>query len=90
MSGPARHPDVRTEDVPGTGELVLLHPETRKVLALNATGAAVWELLDGQRGAAALAQVLVDASEEVSLETATADVEALLAELGEQGFLGSC
>ena len=86
MSAPTRHPEVRMEDVPGTGELVLLHAGTRQALALNATSAAVWELLDGQRDAATLAQVLVDATG-VSLDTATADVEALLAELGRQGFL---
>lgn len=86
MSAPARHPDVRAEDVPGTGELVLLHAASRRVLALNPTGAAVWELLDGARGPRELAEVL-SAATGADADQAQADVAALLEQLREQGFL---
>jgi hypothetical protein len=79
---------VRSEEVPGTDELVLLHPASRHILALNPTGAAVWELLDGTRDTDALAQVLVEATG-VDPAVALRDVEALLAQLREQGFLAS-
>ena len=37
------------------GEMILLQPEQEKLMGLNGTGAAVWELLDGKRSAAAIA-----------------------------------
>jgi pyrroloquinoline quinone biosynthesis protein D len=37
------------------GEMILLQPEQEKLLGINGTGAAVWELLDGKRSAAAIA-----------------------------------
>ncbi len=86
MSAPRRRPGTLVEDVPGTGESVLLHPETGRVLALNAAGAAVWELLDGRRTIADLAATLAAAAE-VAPEVALRDVRALLDQLAADGFL---
>ena len=60
--------------------------ERGKVLALNPTAAAVWDLLDGTRGPAALAAVLCEATDATPAQ-ATADVEALLDQLRSEGFL---
>ena len=38
------------------GEMILLQPEQEKLVGLNGTGAAVWELLDGQKSAADIAR----------------------------------
>lgn len=86
MAAPRPQGDVICEEVPETGECVLLRPSAGRVLALNALGAAVWELLDGERGPGELASLLASAAE-VTLERAQADVKALLARLEEEGFL---
>ncbi|RMG07839.1 MAG: PqqD family protein [Planctomycetota bacterium] len=86
MSAPSPHPRVVQEDVPETGECVLLDPERGRVLALNATAAAVWELLDGQRSPSDLAAALADAAG-IDRAQAEADVRTLLARLAEEGFL---
>jgi len=83
--GPQRAKSTQTQDVPGTGECVLVHPESGRILALNVSGAAVWELLDG-RPVEAIAQVIAQAAG-VEPDHALADVEALIDELREAGFL---
>ena len=83
--GPQRAKSTQTQDVPGTGECVLVHPESGRILALNASGAAVWELLDG-RSVDAIAQVIASAMG-VDSAHALRDVQALLDELAEAGFL---
>ena len=62
------------------GEMILLQPEQEKLMGLNGTGAAVWELLDGRRSAADIARDVATRfarDEQVVL----ADVLAFLAEL---------
>lgn len=86
MSAPRPRPGVIQEDVPETGECVLLDAAGGRVLALNALGAAVWELLDGTRDAAELARIVAEAAG-VGPARARADVDALLAELTREGFL---
>lgn len=83
--GPQRAKNTQTQDVPGTGECVLVHPESGRILALNVSGAAIWELLDG-RSVEAIAEVIAEAA---GIEThhALRDVEALLEELRDAGFL---
>ncbi len=81
-----RRRDTETEEVPESGELVLMHRETGRLLALNPTAAAVWDLLDGRRDAAAMAAVIAEATN-APLARITADIEALLAELEREGFL---
>jgi hypothetical protein len=86
VSAPRARDGVLREDVPGTGEAVLLDRARGRVLALNAAAAAVWDLLDGTRDAAALARTLALAGE-VDEVQARADVDALLARLAGEGFL---
>ena len=88
MSSPRRRADVILEDVPGTGEAVLLDPVSGRVLALNAMGAAVWDLLDGELDASQIASALAAAAG-VERAQADADVRTLLAELEREGFLGA-
>jgi len=86
VSAPRPKPGVVAEDVPGTGESVLLDPARGRVLALNPTAAAVWDLLDGRRDAAELARVVAAASGAEPARVQT-DVDDLLARLGDEGFL---
>jgi coenzyme PQQ synthesis protein D (PqqD) len=85
-SPPRQRASVKREEVQETGECVLLEPSEGRVLALNPLGSALWELLDGDRDSAELAQILAEATG-VELERARADVDALLARLGAEGFL---
>ena len=39
-----RHPDVCAAEL--DGEICLFHPHTARYLALNATGSAIWQLLE--------------------------------------------
>lgn len=75
------------EDVPGTGECVLVDRARGRVLALNVTGAAVWDLLDGRRDAAQVAAILADAIGEVDRAQVEADVRRLIDELAREGFV---
>jgi hypothetical protein len=86
VTAPRPLPDVLLEDVPDSGECVLVDPASGKILALNAAGAALWELLDGSRDATQLAEILAQAAE-LSGEQARADVDALLERLRREGFL---
>ncbi len=86
MTAPARRSGVLAEDVPESGECVLLDPESGRILALNAAGAALWELLDGQRDVPELAGILADAAQ-IPPEQAEADVRTLLEQLRADAFL---
>ncbi len=68
------------------GELVLVHPGQGKVRVLNAVGARLWELADGERTVADLAQV-VAAEYEVDPARAHADTVAFCADLLGRGLL---
>lgn len=85
-AAPRRRAGTLVEEVPGTGECVLFEPVSGQVLALNPTGAAVWDLLDGERTPADLAAILHEATG-VEVEVAARDVEALLRDLEQAGFL---
>lgn len=88
MAAPRPHPDVINEAVPETGECVLLRPSAGRVLALNALGAAVWALLDGQREPGELASILAEGAGAPLAQT-QADVNALLTRLQAEGFLAA-
>lgn len=75
------------EDVPNTAECVLVDRDRGRVLALNATAAAVWDLLDGRRDVAGVARVLAEAAGEPDLARVEADVGKLLADLERDGFV---
>lgn len=87
--GPRRAKSAQTQDVPGTGECVLVHPESGRILALNASGAAVWELLDG-RSVEEIAEVIASAAgveEPQAQQNVLHDVATLVDELRGAGFL---
>ncbi len=81
-----RRDGVLREDVPGTGECVLVDRARGRVLALNVTGAAVWDLLDGRRDAPQVAAILAAAGE-VEASAVEADVRRLLEDLAREGFV---
>ncbi len=85
---PMRREGTLKEDVPESGECVLLDPESGRILALNASGAALWELLDGQRDVPQLAEILAQAAG-IPLEQAQSDVRALLDQLRAEEFLAA-
>ena len=82
------HPDViLTVLQDGTG--VLLHLGTKFYFALNATGVAVWKLLESGEASSAedIARVLVERFAGVGYGDALRDVNALLAELRAEDLL---
>lgn len=88
MSGPSPRPDViLTVLQDGTG--VLLHLGTKFYFALNATGVAVWRLLESGEATAPedLARRLVERFAGVTYEDALRDVNELVAELRAEDLL---
>ncbi len=81
---PARTPGVISRRM--DGEAVLVDPVRGKVRVLNAVGAAIWELTDGERNLAGLAQA-VAAEYDVPLARAEADVSAFCADLVARGVM---
>jgi hypothetical protein len=75
---PRRSPQVAWRLV--AGEVVMVLPSTGKVHTLNRVGSRVWELADGTRDLAAIAQLL-GAEFEVTDEQAAADCRAFMNEL---------
>lgn len=67
-------------------QAVIIHLDTGAYLSLNATGAFLWQRLDGQTPLAAIAAALA-AAYAVNPEITGADVLALAAELEEEGFI---
>ncbi len=68
------------------GEAVLVSPAQGKIRVLNAVGAAIWELADGRRDVAALAQT-VAVEYDVPLAQAQADVVAFCTDLVARGVM---
>ncbi|NUQ37625.1 MAG: PqqD family protein [Caldilineales bacterium] len=67
-------------------QAVIIHLISGTYIALNTTGAFLWQRLDGQTPLAAIAAELA-AAYEVNPEITGADVLALAAELEEEGFI---
>lgn len=81
---PVRVPSVLGREV--DGELVLVHPGQGKVRVLNAAGGRLWELMDGARTVADLAQTI--ASEyAVDIARARADALVFCTDLRARGLL---
>jgi hypothetical protein len=70
----------------GDEELVLLDPEDGSYYTLDEVGARIWELADGTRTAAQIAEAL-DAEFDAPLEEIQADLLELLAELAASGLV---
>ena len=68
------------------GEAVLVHPGQARIRVLNAVGARIWELVDGQRTLGDIAQA-ISAEYEVDLSRAQTDVLAFCADLIQSGVL---
>ena len=69
------------------GEAVVVDPEGRELITLNAVGTQIWEHLDGQREVTELVDELLGNFDGVSREEFEADVVAYLEELREAGLL---
>jgi pyrroloquinoline quinone biosynthesis protein D len=67
-------------------DYVLLDPAGTHLRGLNATGARVWELVDGRRSVQEIAQALASAWS-LPAEQALADVRAFLAALAAKGLI---
>ena len=67
-------------------ELVVVLPQQGRFLVLNNTGAQIWQLVDGQRTADGIAQVVVE-TWQVEQSRAEADVLRLAGQLVERGAL---
>ena len=68
------------------GEALIVNAEGGEILVLNATGAFVWQLLDGAHDVAAITAG-VEREFEVDHATARGDLEAFLSHLAERGAL---
>ena len=69
------------------GWTLLVNPDTAGALAVNSTGAMVWNLVDGRRTTLEIAAAMRRRFREAP-ETLADDVSALLAKLAEEGFVG--
>jgi hypothetical protein len=83
---PLANPAAICRALPG-GEAVLVNMDTAGSLALNHTGFAVWQLVDGRR---TVAEIIAAVSRQFSDAPANVaeDVVALLEELAADGFIG--
>ena len=68
------------------GESVLYHDDLETVHVLNASGTAVWNMLDGSMSVAGIADTLSEAFS-VDRRTMLQDVLMIVRKLGEQGLL---
>lgn len=71
--------------VPVAGDVA----DLEAVYTLNEVGSFVWDLIDGQRSAQAIAEA-VCADYEITLEQAVPDVDDLLAALTSRGLVRVC
>jgi hypothetical protein len=67
------------------GSLILFHPGSQALLALNPTGALVWESCDGTRGAEAITRELQLVFPKAT--GVTEDVDSILSDLHDRGML---
>lgn len=77
---------IATRELPD-GECVVLPPDGKAALVLNATGAVVLELCDGTRSAAAIAAIVGEAFPDAPPVQVAEDVAALVQRLTEAGCL---
>jgi len=81
----ARLRDVQSHDVDDSGELIVHDASGKQLLVLNETGAAIFELLDGERDVSQIAALLADTLE-VKPEPVRADVERFVRDLAARGI----
>ena len=83
---PVPNPSVVSRDGLDEGR-VMVNCDTGAALALNRTGALVWDLIDGRRSPDEIAEA-VRKSFSNAPDTVRDDVAALLVTLSEDGFIG--
>ena len=73
-------------ELPETGEIALCDLGSERLVVLNPIGAAVWQLLDGQRS---IEEIVALVSETLGVDAprVRADVEAFIESLDAQGLL---
>ena len=81
---PTRTAGTGSRELPN-GELALLSSDDEQLILLNALGAVVWELCDGARSPEAIAAIISEQFRDVPPGQISADVEALIRELGRVG-----
>ena len=82
---PVRNPQVVHSRLAG-GESVLLHLDTGAYHELNAVGTAIWDLLDGQRTTAQIADQLRSMVEDPPAELET-DIAGFIAQMRERDLV---
>ena len=80
---------VESEELPG-GEVVVVRLDTGVAVVLNPMGGIVWELCDGCRGPAEIAQFIGAHARDAVPAAVASDVEALVQSLRERGFVEDC
>ena len=83
QSIPERRP-MLAHELPETGETVICDDDQRQLVVLNATGAAVWYLTDGERSVQGIAD-LIAAETDADPASVLGDVVAFLTSLCAQG-----
>jgi len=83
---PVPNPAVVSREAPDGGS-VMVNCDTGTAIAVNATGTLVWKFVDGRRSPGGIAKA-VGRHFGMAPEAVQADVDALLATLAEDGFVG--
>jgi len=83
---PVCNPAVVTRKTSEDG-MVLVNSDTGISLALNSTGALVWDLIDGERNPAAIAHAVAGSFDDAPACVAE-DIGACLQVLADDGFIG--
>lgn len=81
---PRQNPNHAVREIDGM--LFIMNPDTSELHQLNEVGARVWQLLDGHRTVAEMAQC-IEAEFEVDLETAESDALAFLGEMAAKDLI---
>lgn len=84
-AAPSRHEKVVHQELAG-GQVVLLHLESGAYHELNAVGALIWELLDGERDAPRIAEEMRSRLDDPP-DDLEHEVEAFLADLRERDLI---
>jgi len=83
---PLKVENLLCQELEGLDEVVYVQPEDGATFSLNPTAAAILDLCDGSRTPDDLAAILHDTLG-VTMETARADVAAILAEFVDYGLI---
>ena len=68
------------------GEAVIVEPQNGMVNVINEVGSRIWELTDGRRSVAQIADI-ISSEHEISTKTALKDAIEFLEEMSEKGLI---